>query len=224
MKLSRRVVISILFIAIILLFGMFFWQFILNEIITPIAQAGWLLLRLFVLSIDQKYYWGVIIFIVFIFLYRLISRDSITTPSEDFQETNETIETIGQWRTLFTLANDSDYDEITLKRELIHMVASFYASKQGSSTYFIFYDALRRGEIPLPDHIHTFLFPVEQQESRRSFKKLMQFVRETPRKWIRDWTRQRTAQNYRMIDEILSFIETSMEIENGDGKFTPNRN
>ena len=64
MKFSRRMVISILFIVIILLFGMFFWPFILNNIITPIALAVWLLLRIFVLSIDQKYYWGAIIFVV----------------------------------------------------------------------------------------------------------------------------------------------------------------
>ena len=33
MNLSKRVVVSILFVMIILLFGMFFWPFILNNII-----------------------------------------------------------------------------------------------------------------------------------------------------------------------------------------------
>ena len=31
--------------------------------------------------------------------------------------------------------------------------------------------ALQQGEIPLPEHIHTFLFPEEPQESKRSIKK-----------------------------------------------------
>ena len=92
MKFSRRMVISILFVMLILLVGMLFWPFILNEIIKPIALVVWLLLRIFVLSIDQKYYWGAIIFVVVVFLFRLLSQDTNTVPSGDFPDANETIE------------------------------------------------------------------------------------------------------------------------------------
>lgn len=227
MKLSRRTVVSILFVVLILLFGMFFWPFILNEIITPIALTAWLFLRIFVLSIDQKYYWGALVFVVAVFLFRLVFNALATISPRDFPDANvtanDTMKTIEYWRGLFALIDPNVYDEITLKRELMHLVASLYASKQRSSPNFIFYDALQRGEIPLPAHIYTFLFPAEAKESRRSIKHLMRSVRETPRKWIRRWTGQETAEYHRMIDEILSFMETSLEIENDDGKFTPNK-
>jgi hypothetical protein len=226
MKFSRRMIVSILLIVLVLLFGMFFWPFILNNIITPIALTAWLFLRIFVLSIDQQYYWGAIILVVVVFLIRLLFDDPTPNPPDppgDSLDANDTVRTIEYWRSRFTLTNPTIYDDKALKRELIHLVASLYASKQRSSPSFIIYEALQWGQIPLPDHIHTFLFPDEPVESTRSFKELMRSVRETPRKRIRRWTGQETKEYHRMIDEILSFMETSLEIENGDGNYSQNK-
>ena len=223
MKFSRRTIVSILFVVLVLLFGIFFWPFVLNEIITPMALTVWLFLRIFVLSINQNCYWGVIIFALAVLLFRRLFDVPSTNPPGELRDVNDTVRTIEYWHSMFTLTNPNAYDDKSLKRELIHLVASLYASKQRSSPSFTFYDALQRGEIPLPDHIHTFLFPNEPKESTRSFKELMRSVREAPRKWIRRWTGQETKEYHRMIDEILSFMETSLEIENGDGKFTQNK-
>lgn len=223
MKYSRPMILSILFVMLVLLFGMFFWPFVLNEIITPVALTAWLFLRIFILSIDQNCYWGAIILVVAVFLFRLHFDAPTTNPPREFLDANDTVRTIEYWHSKFTLTNPSAYDDRDLKRELIHLVASLYASKQRSSPSFIFYDALQRGEIPLPDHVHSFLFPKEPQESTRSFKELIRSVQETPRKWIRRWTGQETKEYHRMIDEILSFMETSLEMENGDGKFKQNK-
>lgn len=223
MNLSRRIILSILFVMLVLLFGMFFWPFVFNEIITPIALTAWLFLRISVLSVDQNCYWGVIIFVVAVFLFRLHSDAPATNPARDFPDENDTVRTIGYWRSRYALTNPNAYDDKALKRELIHLVASLYASKQRASPSFVFYDALERGEIPLPDHIHTFLFPGEPEEARRSFQELMRTVREKAQKWIRRQTGQETKEYHRMIDEILRFMETSLEIENGDGNFTQNK-
>jgi hypothetical protein len=223
MKTSRRMIVSILFVMLVLLFVMFFWPFVLHQIITPIALTAWLFLRIFVLSIDQHYYWGAIIFVVAVFLFRLHSDAPTTHPTGDSLNVNDTVRTIEYWRSRFILTNPTAYDEKDLRRELIHLVASLYASKQRSSPSFIIYDALERGEIPLPDHIHSFLFPDEPKDSTRSLKAFMRSVRETPRKWIRRWAGQQTKEYHRMIDEILSFMETSLEIEHDDGKFTQNK-
>jgi hypothetical protein len=216
-------IVSILLIVLVLLFGLFFWPFVLDEIITPIALTAWLFLRIFVLSIDQNCYWGAIIFIAAVFLFRLLFDGPTPDPPGDFLNANDTLRTIEYWRSRFTLANPGAYDDKALKRELIHLVASLYASKQRSSPSFRFYDALQWGEIPLPDHIYTFLFPEEPQETGWAFEKLMQSVRETPRKWIRRWTGQETREYHRMIDEILSFMEASLEVENDDGKSAQNK-
>jgi hypothetical protein len=224
MRISRRVVIGILFLVIFLLLGMFFWQFILDNIITPTALAVWLLLRIFILSIDQKYYWGAIIIVVFVLLFRLLAQDLITDPSGLSPTTNEAISNIGHWRSIFIIADDGVRDDKFLKQKLINLLLSFYASKQRTSTGYLLYEALQRGELPLPEHIFTFLFPDESGKSKRSWSKLSLSIRTAPRKWMRRWTGQETAEHYQMIDEVLRFIETSMEVKNDDGKFKTNEN
>ena len=111
----------------------------------------------------------------------------------------------------------------SLNEELARLLLSLYATKQRTSADFRLYDALQQGEIPIPEHIHTFLFSEEPKQAGHSFKKLVQSIRNTPRKWMRHWTGQETAEHYRMIDEILCFMETSLEMKNDDGKFNPNQ-
>lgn len=218
MKISRRMLALILFISIGLLLGMFFWPFILKEIIKPASLVVWLLLRIFVLSIGQQYYWGAIIFVVIFYLFRIFRQEQPLAPPEYFQDSNATLKTIEYWRNMFTLFKDGTRDEVILKRELIQLLLAFYSSKQHISANFGIYDALQRGEIALPEHIHTFLFLSEPKKPGRSFKNIAQSIRNTPKKWIRRWTGQETAEYYRMIDEILSFLETSLEVTNDDGK------
>jgi hypothetical protein len=214
MNISKRAVISVLVAAIILFAGMLFWPFILNNIIKPIALVVWILLRIMVLSIDQKYFWGVIVFVAAIFLFRFLPLEQSAIQLNAYPETNATIRTIGYWRILFTFNDQDVRDEKTIKRELLHLLTSLYASKQRTSTNFGVYDALHQGEIPLPEHIHTFLFSKEQQESGNPIKKLLRSIQKTPRKWICLWTGQEKAEHYKMIDEVLCFMETTLEIKN----------
>jgi hypothetical protein len=201
---------------------MLFWPFILNDIVTPISQVVWLLLRLFVLSIDQKYYWGAIIFIVFFFIYRLFSPIRPIVRSEGFQNSDANMRAIDHWHSLFTMTAHDVLDKKSLKRELVGLLLSLYATKQRTSADFRLYEALQRGEISIPEHIHNFLFLEEPQKAGWSFKKLIQSIQNAPRKWIHRWTGQEIAEHYRMIDEVLSFLEASLEMKNDDGKFNRN--
>ena len=68
MNISKRLVIVVFLLLIILFVGLLFWPFVLDDIIAPASLVVWILLRIFVLSIDQKYYWGAAIFITAFFL------------------------------------------------------------------------------------------------------------------------------------------------------------
>jgi hypothetical protein len=227
-RLSRTLVIVSFFLLVTLFVGLLFWPFILNEIITPTSLAVWVLLRIFVFSIDQEIYWMAVIFITSVFLYlRLRPPSHPTIQSEDSQHSNATMRTLDYWRSLFNLVDVHVQDDETLKKELARLLLSHYAAKQHTSADFRLYEALKQGKIPLPEQMHAFLFPEERQPAGRSLiihvKRLVQSIRNTPRKWIRRWTGQETAERYRMIDEILCFLETSLEIENDDGKSNPHQ-
>ena len=94
------------------------------------------------------------------------------------------------------------------------MLASIYASKQRVQTSYEIVEALRDGQIPLPEHIHTFLFPEGSHRSGPSIKNVLLTIRHAPSKWMRRWTGQSAAEKYRNIEQVLSFMENSLEIKN----------
>ena len=215
-KLSKRVVLALLIAAIILFLGMLFWPFVVNNIIKPIALVVWLLLRILVLSIHQKYIWYVVIFAAFFFLFRFLPQEQPDIQSSVSPEPNTTILNIEYWRNLFIHNGQNVREDETLRRELTHLLTSLHASHQSTSNKFFIHDALQNGEIPLPGNIHAFLFSQEPPASGGLRKRFPQFIRETPRKWIRQWTGQEEAEHFQMIAEVLNFMETSLEITNDD--------
>jgi hypothetical protein len=223
MNLSRRVVVAILFAVILLFVGILFWPFILTSIIQPMALVIWLLLRLLVLSIHQKYYWAAIIFAVLVFIFRLLPQNEPRASLEEPGNSNEALNTMGYWRSIFLHTGGNTSDDKNLKRGLAQLLTSIYTSKLRASTNFEIYDALQRGEIPLPEHIHTFLFPEETQVSRNPIKRFLQFTQTVPRQWMRKWTGQDAAERYKMIDEVLCFMETSLEVNNDERESNANK-
>lgn len=223
MNLTRRMVGSILFATILLFVGILFWPFILTNIIQPIALVIWLLLRLLVLSIHQQYYWAMAIFAVLVFIFRLLPQNEISVSLEEPGNANETLNTMGYWRSIFLHTGGNTSDDKNLKRGLAQLLTSIYTSKLRASTNFEIYDSLQRGEIPLPERVHTFLFPEETQVSRNPIKRFLQFIQTAPRQWIRKWTGRDVAERYQMIDEVLCFMETSLEINNDEQESNPNK-
>jgi hypothetical protein len=145
----------------------------------------------------------------------MLRQTQTQLPSQASFETNSTITNISYWRGLFLYSRQDVLEDKNLKRQLTHLLTALYALRQGASNDFRMYDALQQGTIPLPENIHTFLFPPEPV-SGGPLKKFLQTIRKTPRRWIRQWTGQEKAEHYHMIDDVLNFIETSLEINNDD--------
>jgi type IV secretory pathway VirB3-like protein len=222
MNIPRRAVLSFLVAAIVLFLGMLFWPFIVNNIIQPTALVIWFLLRILVLSIHQKHFWYAVICVTIIFVFRFLPREQPDIQSDTYLETNSTMVTIRYWRSLFTYNGQSIRDEKNLKRELLYLLASLYASKQSLSNNFALYEDLQQRKIPLPENIHAFLFWQEPPVSGGPLKKFIHFIRQTPREWIRRWSGQEKAEHFRMIDDVLKFMETSLEINNANRKLSQN--
>jgi hypothetical protein len=213
-KTSQRVVLACLVAAILLLAGLLFWPFILSNIIQPTALVVWLLLRILVLSIDQKYFWYALIFVAAFFVFRVLSHAREIVQPEVYLQSNATLDNIEYWRVRFAGNSHNIWEEKTLKRDLLHLFVSCHASNQNTTNNFDVYQALEQGEVPLPEHIRDFLFSQEPRKPDRSIKGFFRSIRGTPRKWIHRWTGQEKAEQYQMLAEVLSFMETSLEIKN----------
>jgi hypothetical protein len=223
MNRSRRVVIAVLIAAIVLFLGMLFWPFIVNNIIQPIAAVLWLLLRVLVLSIHQKYIWYVVIFVSFMFLFRFLPDERSDIPSQASSEPNTLMTKIGYWRSLFIYNAQNLRDEEILKRELTYLLTSLYASHQSTANNFGVQEALQKGQIPLPRNIHTFLFPQELPVTGGLLQRFFRSLRKTPQNWIRRWTGREKAEHFQRIDEVLKFMETSLEITHDDRNRSQNK-
>lgn len=223
MNIARRLAI-VAFVLIILLTGVLFWPFIFSEIIRPTALVVWVLLRVFVLSVDQRFYWAAVVLVsAFLLLRRLLSSLQPATQPTSFQRPNTTIENIQYWHSLLTAGAHNPQDDRAMKKELAHLLLQLYATKKRTSADFRLFDALQQGEIPLPEDIHAFLFVPEPQPAERPLKRFLHSIRTAPQKWIRRRTGQEKAEYQRMITEVLTFVETSLEIKDDDGNLTPNR-
>lgn len=216
MKISRRVIVSFLAAVIVLFVGLLLWPFILNSIIKPMALVVWFLLRILILSVDQEYFWIIMILVAVIFLFRLLPREQPSPQPVDFSRPNTTINRIGYWHFLFTYDGRNVQEDKVARQELIRLLTSFYASKQRIANNFGIYEALQQGEIPLPEKIYAYLFPQEIQDSTGLIEKFFRSFRMTPQKWIYQWSGKAKAEHERMISEVLNFLETSLEIKNDD--------
>lgn len=221
MNKSKRFVLAFLIAAIVVFLGLLFWPFVLKNIFQPTAQVLWILLRILVLSVHQKYFWSAVIFVAILVLLRLLRQTQSQLPPQPSFETNTILTNISYWRGLFLYNGQDILEDKALKRQLAQLLTAQYALKQGVSNDFRMYDALQQGTLPLPKYIHTFLFPPEPV-SYGPLRKFFQSFRKTPRRWIRQWTGQEKAEHYQRIDAVLNFIETSLEINNDDRNLSQN--
>lgn len=219
MNRSKRFVFVSLVAALVLFIGLLFWPFVLATILQPIALVLWLLVRILVLSIHQKYFWYALIFAAVLVLLRLLRQTPSEPPAQASFETNTTLTSISYWRALFLYNGHDVQEDAPLKRQLADLLASLYAWKQGTPYDYRILDALQQGEIPLPDTVHAFLFP-QKPEPGGPLKRFLQAIRKAPRRWIRQWTGQAKAEHDRRIEAVLGFLETSLEINDDDRRHT----
>jgi hypothetical protein len=215
MKNSQKLAILIFIILVSLFIALMNWPFVMTQIIKPLSLVTWLLLRIFVLSIDQKYYWWALIFVVTILIFRILPREISTFEQPKSNYLNETLITITHWRSLY-MPNDSNVFGKFREREFIRMMLSLYASKLHTEPDYKLYEALQNGSIPVPEQIRTILFPVEQKKEKRTIRTITRSFFNAPRLWLYRSTGREAADKNQMIEELLAFFETSLEMNDED--------
>lgn len=220
---SRRTSLFLILLALCLLIGILFRDFILDNFVTPVAVILLVFWRI-VLSVDQKYYWGALILAVGLYaIYRLQAQQPSVQDQTRPYDSNTSLENVKHWRFWILLTSDEIERPSVLKRDLRKLLVAMYTLEQPETSGFEIHKALNLHQIPLPEHIYTFLFPVDPSGSRRSFGKILQTIRQTPGKWVRRWTGRDMAEYYKSIEDVITILESSLEIKH-DEKTLDNRN
>jgi hypothetical protein len=216
MNKTRRASLIILLFVPLLILVVLFRSIIMANVVTPLALVAWVAWRT-ILSVDQKIYWGMLIFSAFFYVFHRLAVEPAIVDKARPTVSNATLENVRYWRNSILFTSDEIEQPNLLKRSLGEVLARMYATQQNEAASFEIYDAFKRHQILLPENIYNFLFPDELSGSGRSIKKVLKTILDTPRRYIRRWTRRDVVDYYRSIDDVLTFMEAFMEVNYNDG-------
>ncbi len=227
MTLHRRYA---LFLAggVFLLLVLMFQQFLIANLVLPVATVVWALLRIFVLSIDQRVYWWILIGILVLAPLIRELRNPAPSHSERLSRANLWLERVDSWRGSILANVQETGDSSMIKHNLAWLLTSLYATGQQKSADYEIKMALQQGEMGIPDSLHAFLWPPPRPARPPFFKDPVGFARHTVRSLrnasalrIRRWTGREAAEYYRAIELALAHMETSLEIHDDDAPHNP---
>ena len=208
----------IILLGLSLLLGILFHSFILDNIIKPVALVFWVFRRI-LLSVDQKIYWGLLIFSAMAVVFFRLTRSFSTEESSPPPGSNATLMEIDSWRTSIYLTGEEIEKFNTLKQELGWTLVSLYALHQPGKAQWEIYEAIKQQQIPLPLPIYDFLFPGEPSGGKRSFRQILQIIWGAPGKWARRSTGRDLAEYYQSIESVITYIESLKETKHDDRQF-----
>jgi hypothetical protein len=226
----RRALIFFGVVIVGLIAGLIFWPFLLKEVIQPVATVIWLMLRLFVLSIDQIVFWWLLVAAIVIYItYRLLRLSSAPVAAGEPNETSSPLDPVKLWQASIQ-AGAQQVGESPVKHRLTWLLTNTYASRQQAGPSYQVREAFEQRQIPIPDTVYQFLFPASAARAKASFwKDPLRAVRQALltfpgklRSRLRRWGGQEKAEYYRSIDEVLSMMENSLEISHDDDPTNPN--
>ena len=186
-----------------------FRSFLMAYIIEPVVLLCWVVWRI-LSGVDQNIYWIVLIVFCSILFIRLIPFGTDKSPHSAYDYTYNPLNRVEYWRTLIIDAdlgkNESEYLQDSMKELLITVTTQVERSDPTDSEEMIV-----KGSASLPLAAQEYLFPSRRKHGRFSIhhQRNIKFLVPT---WLRRWTRKFMHQDHSLVDEILRWMETELEI------------
>jgi hypothetical protein len=217
MKTTRWITLIALILGLLICLWILFRAFIFENIVQPISLLVWIFLRV-ISSVDQNIYWGILLFAGLIILFLRLGRSPAVNQPEPPLETFSALENIKYWRTAIMVTRGEITEVNVLKRYLGKMLATAYAVNMPGRANLEIYNAIKLRQISLPEPIYAFLFPGALPVPRKSFSQILQSIRQFPRRWANRWSGRELEEYYQSIEEVLTYIESTLEVRNDDEK------
>jgi hypothetical protein len=219
MEKTQRSLFFVLLAGLLLFLGLVFQPFLVDYILLPVAMVVWLWLRIFVLSIDQQVYWWLLIALIAVLAIPRLFQRPVTFREDSQPDSNPTLKHVRNWRTTILFSRSDRGERPAFRRDLVELLTTMYSTRREESTHFETEIALRERQIPLPEPIRLFLFPDPLAPPAHFFEHPIQFLQETwrsvrqvPERWIRRWSGREEVEYYQAIDQVLTLMETTLEI------------
>ncbi len=203
MNKARRFALFFFILGLILFLGLVFSGWVLPNIIQPAAEAVWLFMRMFILSVDQELYWYLLSIAGFIWvIYRLTRRDAPVIPVENILR-KEALSNLNSWQKALVSSKHDGSGRSIARRKILQLLISHYQARQRNSTQLEIRQALEQRQLPLPDSVYIFLFPPEPQAPRRPS---LPAVYQLFWRWYHRIAGREDIEFGQMVDELIDFM------------------
>jgi len=205
----KKYVLPFLILFLLVSLIVIFRSFLMAYIFEPVALLCWVVWRI-VSGVDQNIYWIVLIVICIILVIRLIFYKNDKPPNSAYNYTYKPLNRVEYWQTIIMDSdlgkNESEYLRDRLKELLIIVITQGERSDSADTA-----EIIGNGNASLPLAAHRYLFPSRGEHGMFSLNQQRNFMFLVPR-WLRGWTRKFFHQDHSLVDEILKWMETELEI------------
>ena len=202
------------FLILALLTGLFvgFRSFLMDYIVEPIAYLFWAVWRI-ISSVDQNFYWIALIVICTILVIRLIPSEKDNSPNPAYKYKYKPPNRVEYWRTLIdeSIRGKNKNEYLRYKIEELTMTIITQVERPAATGAN---EVTTTKALSLSPTARQYLFPSNGEDGVSSLKNWLNNDVVIPR-WLRRWRRKHIQQYKAILDEILKWMETELEISNG---------
>lgn len=188
--------------------AIYFRAFLIANIFEPIAVLFWLLWRI-IASVHQNVYWIALILACLILILRFFpfTKKPIQEQSDDYNLSNR----VEHWLIMMKIVSLGMDEAEYLRDDLRRLLLSIYKLERFSSEQ----DEIVMPEtVALPPAVQSFLFPAKGKRKMFTGNYRLQLLSFMP-KWFRRGVSKVLQIDNTAIEETLTWMESQMEINNG---------
>lgn len=168
-------------------------EFFIHFFVEPITRILWWLIRI-LQTIDQKFYWTILIFLVFVFIIYLVPGRNNIQPQSAYTAHQQKEDRWQFWKRSISSANENDADRKILQSNLDQLRKEVSLICENSETEQIQLN-------PIKNNLERNFYSLFSKTALFSYLLRKNIIRNND--------------SYLHIQDFLKSLETSMEIKNG---------
>ena len=206
--LQKRILLTVLLLAIGILLILQFKTFLWSTLVEPIALLFWSGWRV-ILSVDQNIYWQLLLWGSFFFFLRFIPTQKERSTAYGDIENGKSIKGLAYWQTLISAAADDMDQRSILRHELEKLLILGLAIQERMEN-----DEVKRRliahQIDCPEFIYAFFYP-DMDVKKGFFDKIKNSYYYLPI-WLRKLDHQEKRQYTQTLLAILHWMALTLEV------------
>ena len=187
-------------------------SYLMAYLVQPLALLFWAAWRILT-SVHQNIYWVFLIGLCSLLIVRLALSGKGYAPASAYNEYEQPLNLVDAWRTLIDETAPGSKEHANLQESLKKLLCSvLMEDERAASPELAALIASRQPQLSL--EAQRFLFPAELKRRAILLRQLQRAIAFAPG-WLRPWLRIVIRPDYALIDEILTYIETELELRHG---------